>query len=141
PTDVLQRIEQSLTAELGRTEMFLSLFYGVIDPRAGRLTYANAGHPHAFLLDTETGRPTRLDATRPPLGIAAPPGRDGVLTWRPGAGGGGLFPHGVADAEADGARGGRLGEERVLGHVNRLTYHLVRTMLEEILSELDCYRG
>ena len=141
PTDVLQRIEQSLTAELGRTEMFLSLFYGVIDPRAGRLTYANAGHPHAFLLDTETGRPTRLDATRPPLGIAAPPGRDGVLTWRPGAGVVCLFTDGVAEAEAEGERGGRFGEERVLGHVARLTDRPARDMLEAIYADLAGFTG
>src|SRR5439155_158940 len=120
PTDVLQRIEQSLTDELGRTEMFLSLFYGVIDPRAGRLTYANAGHPHAFLVDTAASRPTRLDATRPPLGIAAAPGRDGVLTWRPRTGVVCLFTDGVAEAEADGERGGRFGEDRRLAKDCRL---------------------
>src|SRR5207249_11004417 len=49
PTDVLQRIEQSPTDELGRTEAFLSLFYPVVDPRAGRPTYAHAGHPPASL--------------------------------------------------------------------------------------------
>ena len=141
PTEVLQRIGQSLTEELGRTEMFLSLFYGVIDPRAGRLTYANAGHPHAFLVDTETGRPIRLEATRPPLGIAAAPGRDGVLTWRPRTGVVCLFTDGLAEAEADGERGGRFGEERVLGHVGRLAGHSTRDMLEAIYADLAGFTG
>ena len=141
PTDVLQRIGQSLTDELGRTEMFLSLFYGVIDPQAGRLTYANAGHPHAFLVDAETGRRTRLEATRPPLGIAAPPGQDAVLSWRPRAGVVCLFTDGLAEAEADGERGGRFGEDRVLGHVARLTDRPARDMLEAIYADLAGFTG
>src|SRR2546422_3131171 len=67
PTEVLQRIEQSLTDELGRTEMFLSLFYAVVDPTAGGLPYANAGHPPAVLLYAKNGAATPLEATRPPL--------------------------------------------------------------------------
>ena len=57
PSEVLRRLEASLADELARTEMFMTLFYGVIDPAAGRLAYANAGHPHAFLVTgTEASR-------------------------------------------------------------------------------------
>ena len=38
----------SLETELAETEMYFSVFYGVLDPLAGRLAYANAGHPYAF---------------------------------------------------------------------------------------------
>jgi len=141
PTDVLQRIEQSLTDELGRTEMFLSLFYAVVDPTAGRLTYANAGHPHAFLLDAKTGAATRLEATRPPLGVPAAPGRDGVHEWRRREGVVCLFTDGVAEAEAGGERGDRFGEERVLGHLARLTDRPARDMLEAVYADLAGFTG
>ena len=40
----------TLREELTLTEMFISAFYGVIDPRTSELIYANTGHPHAFHL-------------------------------------------------------------------------------------------
>src|SRR3989449_6301704 len=70
PTEVLRRLEESLADELASTEMFLTVFYAVVDPKAGRITFANAGHPHAFLVSTRTGEAVRLEATRPPLGLA-----------------------------------------------------------------------
>jgi sigma-B regulation protein RsbU (phosphoserine phosphatase) len=54
--------------ELENTEMYLTLFYCVIDPAAGTLAYSNAGHSHAFRI-TADGQPQRLDATDPPFGI------------------------------------------------------------------------
>jgi len=69
PDEVLAAMLESLGDELASTEMYLSVFYGVIDPRAGTLTYASAGHPHAFRLGP-TGAPLRLGSTAPPLGLA-----------------------------------------------------------------------
>src|SRR5256712_354236 len=78
PTEVLRRLEESLADELASTEMFLTVFYAVVDPKAGRITFANAGHPHAFLVSTRTGEAVRLEATRPPLGLAHAPGKDAM---------------------------------------------------------------
>jgi len=50
--------------------MYLTVFYGVLDPRAARLSYASAGHPHAWRIPA-AGEPERLEATAPPLGLAA----------------------------------------------------------------------
>jgi phosphoserine phosphatase RsbU/P len=48
--------------------MYLTLFYGVIDPAAGTLSYSNAGHQHAFVIRAD-GAAERLDTTDPPFGI------------------------------------------------------------------------
>jgi len=69
PDQVLAAMLDSLGDELTSTEMYLSVFYGVIDPRAGTLSYASAGHPHAFRL-SRVGEPVRLVSTAPPLGLA-----------------------------------------------------------------------
>ena len=69
PAKVLQRIHQALIKELESTEMYVTLFYCVIDPSSGHLTYANAGHPHAFRIDVDGGV-KRLGATDPPLGMS-----------------------------------------------------------------------
>ncbi len=71
PAGVLRGLDDALRDELETTEMFLTVFYGVIDPAAGTLIYANAGHPHAFAVDHE-GRAERLEATDPPVGFAGP---------------------------------------------------------------------
>src|SRR5207245_10127846 len=86
PTAVLGRLEESLADELSKTEMFLSLFYGVIDPARELLVYANAGHPHAFVVDGRSGAADRLGSTRPPLGLGATGGENGQRPWRRGAG-------------------------------------------------------
>jgi len=139
PTEVLRRIEQSLTEELERTEMFLTVFYGVLDPGAERITFANAGHPHAFLVATRTGKATRLEATRPPLGAATQPGEDGVQPWRRREVILCLFTDGVT--EALGGRGERFGEERVLGHVARLKDRPARDILESVHADLAGFTG
>jgi sigma-B regulation protein RsbU (phosphoserine phosphatase) len=68
PAEVLRRTHRALIDELETTEMYMTLFYGVIDPAEGRITYANAGHGHAFRL-TPDGAAERLDATDLPFGI------------------------------------------------------------------------
>ncbi|MEX2583777.1 MAG: GAF domain-containing SpoIIE family protein phosphatase [Gemmatimonadota bacterium] len=68
PAEVLRRLHRALIDELETTEMYLTLFYGVIDPVNGTLTFANAGHSPAFLIPGE-GPPRRLRATNPPFGI------------------------------------------------------------------------
>src|SRR2546430_17246982 len=76
PPEVLRRLEESLAEELASTEMFLTVFYAVVDAQAGRITFGNAGHAHAFLVSTRTGEATRLEATRPPPRLATAPGAD-----------------------------------------------------------------
>lgn len=69
PDETLNALLDSLSTELTSTEMYFSVFYGVLDPLAGRLSYANAGHPYAFRVP-RFGDPERLEATAPPLGLA-----------------------------------------------------------------------
>ncbi len=139
PAEVLRRIEESLKDELASTEMFLTVFYAVVDPKGGRITFANAGHPHAFLVSMRTGKAVRLEATRPPLGLATAAGEDSVLTWARREAVICLFTDGVA--EALGARGDRFGEERVLGHVTRLKDRPAREILESVHADLAGFTG
>ena len=67
PAEVLRRIHSELLRELESTEMYMTIFYGVIDPLRGELRYANAGHPYAFQIGSRG--PVRLPALDPPLGI------------------------------------------------------------------------
>ena len=140
PGQVLGKLEESLANELGRTEMYLSLLYAVIDPAGGTIAYANAGHPHAFLVRGDSGAIVRLEATRPPLGLGAPaaPG-DRQETWLRRQDVLCLFTDGITDASDDAGR--RFGEDRVLGHVQSLRTRSAQQMLEAIFADLAAFTG
>ncbi len=139
PTAVLARLEESLADELTETEMFLSLFYAVIDPARERVVYANAGHPHAFAVDGRSGAADRLGSTRPPLGLGATGGADGERPWRRRADVLCLFTDGLVDALSE--RGERYGEERILAHVRNLRRRPTREILEAIFTDLAAFTG
>ncbi|MGE5800987.1 MAG: PP2C family protein-serine/threonine phosphatase [Gemmatimonadota bacterium] len=137
PHEALRRLETSLAEELAETEMFLTLCYAVVDPARGTLTYANAGHPHAFLV-SEDGSPKRLDATRPPLGLGDG-GAERVVPFERGKAILCLFTDGLVDAR--GPNGERFGEQRVLSHVVNLRGRPARHILEAVFTDIAAFTG
>lgn len=58
-----------IASEHGESTMFITLFYGVIEPASGRLSYINAGH-NSPLVVSANGRVVReLESSALPLGI------------------------------------------------------------------------
>lgn len=125
PAQVLRFLDDALRGELESTEMYLTLFYGVLDPVAGTLTWSNAGHPHAFLVGAD-GSADRLRATDPPVGIAGPDSySQSTRPWSPEGDLVFLFTDGLSDAAV--AEAGEKGEARVL-----------RTVVENRRQDPDC---
>jgi sigma-B regulation protein RsbU (phosphoserine phosphatase) len=149
PQEALRRLETSLAEELADTEMFLTLCYVVADPPMGTVTYANAGHPHAFLVSAEDGTIKRLEATRPPLGLGDG-GQERIerVEWfERGKAILCLFTDGLADARAGegggagGTTGERFGEQRVLSHVVNLRSRPARHILEAVFTDIAAFTG
>jgi sigma-B regulation protein RsbU (phosphoserine phosphatase) len=112
PAAVLRHLDDALLDELETTEMYLSLFYGVLDPKKGRLAFSNAGHPYAFLIHGD-GTHERLSATDPPMGIAGPDAYGETLVpWKKGEDLLLLFTDGISDTLGEEEDGG--GEELVV---------------------------
>jgi len=105
PGQVLRYLDDALRDELETTEMYLSLFYGVLDPEKGELLYSNAGHPHAFAIHAD-GSYDRLGATDPPVGIAGPEAyQERTVPWVRGKDMLFLFTDGLSDTLASAQRG------------------------------------
>lgn len=110
PGETLAALLSSMREELATTEMFISMFYGVVDRDAGVLRFANAGHPHAFVIH-KRGKVERLPALDPPLGMGSHTPRGSSRPWNSEdllL----LFTDGVSDARN--RQGERLGEERIV---------------------------
>ena len=133
PDEVLASMLESLEDELASTEMFLSVFYGVLDPRNGRLIYANAGHPHAFRVP-RTGDPERLPTTAPPLGLSATASiQRNQVSWVPGEDLLCLWTDGLVDQ----GTGSGLNEERLLAEIVRRRTESPDSIVRAVFTEAD----
>lgn len=131
PAQVLRRVHRALIGELESTGMYMTLFYGVIDARAGTLTYANAGHAHAFRVPA-SGEPERLGATNPPFGIVDLDGYAEASTgWEGGQDLLFLFTDGLSDAVGAGEiAGSQMLLNEVIGGRERSTEQLLDRLFE-----------
>ncbi|MDQ3135980.1 MAG: SpoIIE family protein phosphatase [Gemmatimonadota bacterium] len=135
PDETLAALLDSLSTELTTTDMYFSVFYGVLDPLAGRLSYANAGHPYAFRVP-RFGDPERLEATAPPLGLATPGSiqrrqvpwsidHDLLVLWTDGL------------VDARNAAGEPFGEERLLATVCERRTERPEAIVAAVMAEAD----
>ncbi len=116
PGEMLSMLLASLREELSSTEMYISVFYGVIDHTAGRLRFANAGHPHAFVISAD-GSAKRLIATVPPLGLSDKVPAAESMPWQKGSDLLVLFTDGIVDSRN--AAGQRIGETAILDTISK----------------------
>ncbi len=135
PDDVLARLADSLAGELETTEMYLTVFYGIVDPAAGRLTYSNAGHIHAFRLPRE-GAAERLAPTAPPLGLGEP-GSFGrrTVAWKTTEDLLVLYTDGLVD-RVNGA-GERFGEARLVAWLEQARRQSAQQIVAGAFAEAD----
>jgi serine phosphatase RsbU (regulator of sigma subunit) len=66
PGEVLSRVNETLLARIP-TNMFVTCFYAILDPKSGSLSYANAGHDLPYLW--HSGKCEELRARGMPLGL------------------------------------------------------------------------
>jgi serine phosphatase RsbU (regulator of sigma subunit)/ketosteroid isomerase-like protein len=66
PGEMLQRVNEALFPNIP-ANMFVTCLYGVLDPKSGRFTYANAGHDLPYL--HRNGEAEELRARGMPLGL------------------------------------------------------------------------
>ena len=136
PDETLTALLGSLRTELETTEMYLTVFYGVLDPMARRLVYANAGHAHAFRIGRDGAE--RLDATAPPLGLTP---TDGIerrqIPWSDTDDLLCLWTDGLQDARD--AAGSPFGEKAILDALLRLRTEPPETIVSAVMSQVEVF--
>jgi serine phosphatase RsbU (regulator of sigma subunit) len=66
PSEVLERVNEALTVRIP-SNMFVTCFYAILEPKSGSLRYANAGHDLPYLW--HSGEAEELRARGMPLGL------------------------------------------------------------------------
>jgi sigma-B regulation protein RsbU (phosphoserine phosphatase) len=138
PGQMLGLLLGTLREELASTEMFISLFFGVLEKKTSTLKYANTGHPHAFIFGPK-GKPRRLAAHGPPLGMVDEAPTSAAEPWRKGEDLLVLFTDGVIDARSP--TGDRLGEAPVLSLVGKNRSKDPEEILQAVFEMLSEHTG
>jgi len=143
PARVLEGVNQRILSDT-HNDLFVTVFYGVLNPASGTVTYANAGHNPPFLVKDHSSREaqtsiTRLGNTGIPLGILEEQswdsktltlGRDDLLL---------LYTDGVTDAHN--AQIELFGEDRLIDTVAAHRGAPAASLQEAILGEVDLFAG
>jgi sigma-B regulation protein RsbU (phosphoserine phosphatase) len=68
PSDALRRTNTLIISD-ARSDLFVTVFYGLLHPRSGSFTYANAGHNPPLWLNVQSGTMQRLQQHGMALGV------------------------------------------------------------------------
>jgi phosphoserine phosphatase RsbU/P len=121
-------------------ELFVTIFYGILEPQTGRLTYCNAGHPPPYLLSTSKSVDiTTLHKTGMVLGIMTDSNWYAETTQIPMGGLLLLYTDGVF--EAQNSSGEFFGAEQMLRTVQSELGHPVQSIQEALMSRLFTFVG
>ncbi|HUU31572.1 MAG TPA: GAF domain-containing SpoIIE family protein phosphatase, partial [Phycisphaerae bacterium] len=133
---IMDRVNRSLTADTEPTE-FATLFYGVLDSRARRLTYANAGHEPPLLIRKGQIRP--LTVGGPLLGITLEASYESEAIQLEAGDTLVAFSDGAFDAAN--FKQERFGKERLLDSIRRHAAYGAQRMVEEIQWDIRRWTG
>lgn len=138
PDRVFAAVNRSLLQFLGG-EQFLTAFYGVLDPKSGRLSYVNAGHSPPIWLQSGRGQQQKLGLTGMPLGLFDDSRWDVVTATLQPTDGLVLYTDGVTEAQRPGsALFGADGLDMALSETRGQDAHRI---VEAILAAVESHAG
>jgi len=139
PDFVLQVANRRILADT-QAGLFVTVFYGVLDPITGTLTYCNAGHSPPYLVGAQKGGGVQpLRRTGMPLGIAEDAAwEQKVVQFAPGdllV----LYTDGVTDAEDE--TGAFFGQERLLEIAQANLGQSAQDVQDALIAEIHEFVG
>lgn len=139
PSFVISQVNDRILSDT-RSEMFVTAFYGILEPDTGRFRYVNAGHNPPYLISSQKGKPfDRLRATGMALGVM----EDSVWNQKVARFSPGdvllLYTDGIT--EAQNAVGQFYGEHRLQAVLRSLGSRPAEEILEMLLDDLRRFTG
>jgi serine phosphatase RsbU (regulator of sigma subunit) len=139
PDQLLRVTNQRICADIG-AGMFVTLFYGVLDPATGRLTYANAGHPPPYIISPDKNPSIdALPRTGMPLGISEGEEWTSSSTRVPPGGTFLLYTDGILDAQNH--SGEFYGEQQMLDFIREQRGQPAQTVQGSLMSSVYTFAG
>jgi serine phosphatase RsbU (regulator of sigma subunit)/DNA-binding NarL/FixJ family response regulator len=123
-----------------RGNMFVTAFYGVLEPKIGRLRYVNAGHNPPFLISSQKGKPVdKLHGTGMALGVLeSAVWNQKIARFAPGDF---LLLYTDGITEARNRRGEYFGEDRLLRTIRSRLGNSAQEIREAVLDEVRGFLG
>jgi hypothetical protein len=139
PDRTLELASERVLAET-EAGLFITVFYGVLDPVTGALTYCNAGHHPPFLVSTwGDGRAHVLPGRGMALGVleGASWGRT-TVELVPGAT---LLVYTDGVVDAHNGQQARYGDDRLMGYAQRNSHTRAQALVDGLVSDLQHFAG
>ena len=139
PELVLHAVNRRILRDT-QTDLFVTVFYGILDPASGTLTYSNAGHNPPYVLSAEDGSSVQaLVRTGIPLGIFEDiPWERRDVQLAPGDM---LVLYSDGIPEAQDRQGSFFGEERLLETVQASRGCSAQDVREVLLAQVRRFVG
>lgn len=138
PKAVLEKVN-NLLCENNHSQMFVTVFFAILEISTGTLTYASAGHEYPAI--KRAGGTYELLQEKPGFVLAGMEDmryREHTLTL---AQGDVLFLYTDGVAEATDANNALFGTQRMLDALNRHAEDTVQTLLQHVKDEIDVFVG
>ncbi len=137
PDRIVTSINSSMS-DMNDSNMFVTLFAGVLDLPTGRLRYCNAGHNAPVLVDSVTGKVTML-TVKPNVPIAVVPdikfeGQEVVIT--PGTS---IFLYTDGLTEAENADKELFNEDRMMEQLGKSTQEDSQGIIQQMLDAVHLH--
>ena len=136
PAEVLRAVNNQICAN-NREEMFVTVWFGILDTETGKITAANAGHEYPVVM--QCGDRFMLMKEKHGLVIGAMEGlryKEYELTLKPGSK---LFLYTDGVPEATNAQNEMFGTERMLAALNSEPTASPEKILHHVREAVDCF--
>ncbi len=119
--------------------LFITLFYGILNPLDGTFTYCSAGHYPAYLVRAGDGSEQELSRTGIPLGVLEEGNWNSAQVTIEHGDALVLYTDGITDATN--TEGQFFGKERLLDALRKHAGKPAREILDRVLSDVHTWMG